>query len=54
MLMIESSQYRCRLALTAGACGSNEREGWPPADDEFDDPTPGLTTVEHRYRLGDR
>jgi GNAT superfamily N-acetyltransferase len=31
-----------------------EREGWLPAGDEFDDPTPGLRMVEYRYRLGDR
>jgi len=31
-----------------------EREGWLPASDPFDDPIPGLTMIEYRYRLGDR
>jgi RimJ/RimL family protein N-acetyltransferase len=28
-----------------------EREGWYAAGDPFDDPIPGLTMVEYRYRL---
>ena len=28
-----------------------EREGWLPAGDPFDDPTPGLTMIEYRYQL---
>jgi hypothetical protein len=31
-----------------------EREGWLPAGDPFDDPTPGLTMIEYRYRLAAR
>jgi len=31
-----------------------EREGWLPAGDPFDDPSPGLTMIEYRYRFRDR
>jgi GNAT superfamily N-acetyltransferase len=31
-----------------------EREGWLPDSDPFDDPIPGLTMIEYRYRLGNR
>jgi GNAT superfamily N-acetyltransferase len=48
---------RLRLFVAAGQARARrfyEREGWRAASGEFDDPAPGLTMVEYRYRLGDR
>jgi hypothetical protein len=45
-LFVAASQTRARRFY--------EREGWLPASDPFDDPTPGLTMIEYRYRLRDR
>ncbi len=45
-----------RLFVAAGQARARrfyEREGWFAAGDEFDDPAPGLTMVEYRYRLSD-
>jgi GNAT superfamily N-acetyltransferase len=46
-----------RLFVAAGQARARrfyEREGWLPASDPFDDPIPGLTMIEYRYRLRDR
>jgi GNAT superfamily N-acetyltransferase len=46
-----------RLFVAAGQARARrfyEREGWSPAGDEFDDPIPGLTMIECRYRVRDR
>jgi GNAT superfamily N-acetyltransferase len=46
-----------RLFVAAGQARARrfyEREGWSPASDPFDDPVPGLTMIEYRYRLRDR
>jgi GNAT superfamily N-acetyltransferase len=46
-----------RLFVAAGQARARrfyEREGWLPASDPFDDPIPGLTMIEYRYRLPDR
>ena len=46
-----------RLFVAAGQARARrfyEREGWQPASDPFDDPIPGLTMIEYRYRLNDR
>jgi len=46
-----------RLFVAAGQAWARrfyEREGWLPASDPFDDPIPGLTMIEYRYRLRDR
>jgi GNAT superfamily N-acetyltransferase len=46
-----------RLFVAAGQARARrfyEREGWLPASDPFDDPIPGLTMIEYRYRLHDR
>jgi GNAT superfamily N-acetyltransferase len=46
-----------RLFVAAGQARARrfyEREGWLPAGDPFDDPTPGLTMIEYRYRLAAR
>jgi len=46
-----------RLFVAAGQARARrfyEREGWLPANDPFDDPVPGLTMIEYRYRLRDR
>lgn len=45
-----------RLFVAAGQTRARrfyQREGWLPASDPFDDPTPGLTMIEYRYRLSD-
>jgi GNAT superfamily N-acetyltransferase len=42
-----------RLFVAAGQTRARrfyEREGWEPASDEFEDPTPGLTMIEYRFR----
>ena len=42
-----------RLFVAAGQARARrfyEREGWLAAGDEFDDPVPGLTMVEYRFR----
>jgi GNAT superfamily N-acetyltransferase len=44
-----------RLFVAAGQARARrfyEREGWLPEGDPFDDPVPGLTMIEYRYRLG--
>jgi GNAT superfamily N-acetyltransferase len=46
-----------RLFVAAGQTRARrfyEREGWLSASDPFDDPVPGLTMIEYRYRLRDR
>jgi GNAT superfamily N-acetyltransferase len=46
-----------RLFVAAGQARARrfyEREGWRPASDPFDDPTPGLTMIEYRYRPHDQ
>ena len=46
-----------RLFVAAGQARARrfyEREGWRQASEPFDDPTPGLSMIEYRYRLGDR
>ena len=46
-----------RLFVAAGQARARrfyEREGWLPAGDPFDDPIPGLTMIESRYRLRDQ
>jgi GNAT superfamily N-acetyltransferase len=46
-----------RLFVAAGQARARrfyEREGWRQAGEPFDDPTPGLTMIEYRYRLRDR
>jgi GNAT superfamily N-acetyltransferase len=46
-----------RLFVAAGQARARrfyEREGWLPAGDPFDDPIPGLSMIEYRFRLGDR
>jgi GNAT superfamily N-acetyltransferase len=46
-----------RLFVAAGQARARrfyEREGWLPASDPFDDPIPGLTMIEYRYRPHDR
>jgi GNAT superfamily N-acetyltransferase len=46
-----------RLFVAAGQARARrfyEREGWLPASVPFDDPIPGLTMIEYRYRLRDR
>jgi GNAT superfamily N-acetyltransferase len=43
-----------RLFVAAGQARARRfyaREGWLPASDPFDDPIPGLTMIEYRYRL---
>jgi GNAT superfamily N-acetyltransferase len=45
-----------RLFVAAGQARARrfyEREGWQPASDPFEDPIPGLTIIEYRYRLKD-
>jgi GNAT superfamily N-acetyltransferase len=44
-----------RLFVAAGQSRARrfyEREGWLPVGEPFDDPSPGLTMIEYRYRLG--
>jgi len=43
-----------RLFVAAGQARARrfyEREGWLPVSEPFDDPSPGLTMIEYRYRL---
>ena len=50
---LERGFKELRLFVAAGQARARrfyEREGWLAAGDEFDDPTPGLTMVEYRYR----
>lgn len=45
-----------RLFVAAGQARARrfyEREGWLPVSEPFDDPSPGLTMIEYRYRLRD-
>lgn len=54
---LECGFEELRLFVAAGQARARrfyEREGWLVAGDAFDDPTPGLTMVEYRYRLGGR
>ncbi len=53
---LERGFKELRLFVAAGQARARrfyEREGWFAAGDEFDDPAPGLTMVEYRYRLSD-
>jgi len=46
-----------RLFVAAGQARARrfyEREGWLPAGEPFDDPSPGLTMIEYRYSIRDR
>ena len=46
-----------RLFVAAGQARARrfyEREGWLPAGDPFDDPTPGIEMIECRCTLTDR
>ncbi|HLY49843.1 MAG TPA: GNAT family N-acetyltransferase [Solirubrobacteraceae bacterium] len=46
-----------RLFVAAGQARARrfyEREGWLPTGEPFDDPIPGLTMIEYRYRFPDR
>jgi GNAT superfamily N-acetyltransferase len=46
-----------RLFVAAGQARARrfyEREGWLAASEPFDDPIPGLTMIEYRYKLRDR
>jgi GNAT superfamily N-acetyltransferase len=54
---IERGFKALRLFVAVGQARARrfyEREGWLAAGDEFDDPIPGLTMVEYRYRVRDR
>ena len=54
---LERGFKELRLFVAAGQARARrfyEREGWLAASDKFDDPAPGLTMVEYRYRLVDR
>jgi GNAT superfamily N-acetyltransferase len=45
-----------RLFVAAGQARARrfyEREGWVPVSEPFDDPSPGLTMIEYRYRVRD-
>jgi GNAT superfamily N-acetyltransferase len=54
---LESGFEELRLFVAAGQARARrfyEREGWRAAGEEFDDPAPGLTMVEYRYKLRGR
>jgi GNAT superfamily N-acetyltransferase len=53
---LEQGFRELRLFVAAGQARARrfyEREGWIAVGEEFDDPAPGLTMVEYRFRPGE-